>query len=534
MDTILARCAQRLRRALACAALLGSILALPAARASDGQLDPTFGAGGRVYLGWDADGGNVADDVAIAVLAPSDGSVLLVGNATDAGAGYSGVNAIGIAKLTPFGTFDTRFGDLATPGQMKIHGPGNFPYSGRIAAHGAVLQPDGKIVIVGSTYFPEQARSLATVWRVTADGVLDTAFGSGGSTSIDRGQLDEYDTAFGVAIVHGVKNTTYDALEGRIVVAGSYDFDHGLVVAQSWIFELDPNGVLVPNGTDGSLGQNTYNWGVTDCADGGSYYHDQTFVAIRFLYVPETNTLRFFAAGDCLPRPGTSVPFVPYIAAIDSNLGLVPSFGNNDNGISEISFMPTGTSYPNSYVSSLDVDPAGLIIVYTGYYYPADGGASQALEGALDGDGQFQRAWTNGGVTAFRVGSVSTQANAVVIRPNQGHYFIEAEDIVAGRFDDGPCQPGVVCGLQGAHFLAAAEYFGSQSPYCGSNAGLCHYEYSGVSDEGAYAASLTQGDKVLLAGYVTFNDGHTDFAVLRLQGEEIFFDGFGPATYDFR
>jgi len=529
----LTQLARRWQGKLACAALLAGACAAQPALASDGQLDPTFGAGGRVYLGWDADAGNVAYAVAIAVLAPSDGSVLLVGNATDAGAGNSGVNAVAVAKLTPAGQFDTSFGDVATPGQMKIHGLGNFPYSGRITAHGAVLRPDGKIVIVGNTYYPEQARSLATVWRVTADGALDTTFGSGGSTSIDRGQIDQYDAAFGVAVVHGVKGTTYDALEGRIVVAGSYDFDHSLVVAQSWIFELDPNGAPVPNGTDGSKGQNTYDWDVTDCSDGGSYYHDQTFVALRFLYVPETDTLRFFAAGDCLPRPGTSVPFVPYIAAVDANLDLVGSFGNNDNGISEISFNNMAQSYPNSYVSSLDVDPAGRIIVYTGYYFAADG-RTQVIEGGLDSAGQFQRAWSNGGVTAFPVGSVGTQANAILIRPNHGEYFLGNDDIIAGRFDDGPCQPGVVCGLQGAHFLAFADYFGPGVQFCGSSAGLCHYEFNNPSDEGAYAASLTEGNKVLLAGYVTFADGHTDFAVIRLQGDQVFFDGFGDATHDFR
>ncbi len=514
--------------------ILGILMNAATAFASDGQLDPTFGAGGKVYLGWDVDAGVSAQDVAVAVLAPSDGSVILVGNATDQGSIYVGVNAIGVAKITPFGTFDTTFGDSATRGQTKIHGAGNFPYSARISANGAALQTDGKIVIVGNTYFPAQGRSLATVWRLNADGSLDTAFGTGGSTAIDRGQIDQFDSAIGVAIVHGVRGTTYDAMEGRIVVAGSYDFDHSLVISSSWIFELNPDGSPVQN-TVGSKGQNTYSWDVLDCSDGGNYYHDQVFTAIRFLYMRETDTLRFYATGNCIARPGTSVPVVPYIAAIDSNLDLVPSFGNSDNGISEITYVDSSHYYPNSYVGSLDVDPGGRIIVYAGYYIAPDG-STQVLEGALDYDGQLEGGWTNGGVTTIFAGAVSSAARAVLIRPNHGQYFLGADNILAGRFDNGPCQPGFVCGLEGSHFMAAADYFGTLVPYCGSSTGsVCPYQYGGASDQGAYAMSLTEGNKVLLAGYVTFaSDGHTDFAVMRLQGDQIFFDGFGYPSRDFQ
>ena len=123
--------------------LLAWTIALPALTTNcaataipDGVLDPTFGAGGVVYLGWDADPNVTAYDVAIAVLAPTDGSVILVGNGTDAGASYGSYSAICIAKLTPAGTFDTSFGDAATPGQTKIHGGG---ISTQIAGTSAAL-----------------------------------------------------------------------------------------------------------------------------------------------------------------------------------------------------------------------------------------------------------------------------------------------------------------------------------------------------------------------------------------------------------
>jgi hypothetical protein len=38
----------------------------------------------------------------------------------------------------------------------------------------------------------------------------------------------------------------------------------------------------------------------------------------------------------------------------------------------------------------------------------------------------------------------------------------------------------------------------------------------------------------VLAGYVTFTDGTSDFQVIRLLGDEISSNGFGPPSTDFQ
>ena len=490
----------------------------------DGVVDPTFGANGLVYLGWDADLNVTAYDVAIAVLAPTDGSVILVGNGTDAGASYGSYSAICIAKLTRAGTFDTSFGDAATPGQTKIHGGG---ISTQIAGTSAALQSDGKIVIAGNVYFPGTGKQMAAVWRLNADGSSDTNFGFDGATLVDRNIGNQFDSASAVAIVKGVQGTPYAALEGRIVVAGSIDFSPTIVIASSWMFQLDTSGIPVPNDpVTGYLGSNSFYWTGIDCDDGR---HDQTFSAIHVSVQPDTGTMTYYLAGNCPPRPNTGRIPQPYIAAVDPKLNLIPSFGNSDNGISQVSYIDSLHDYRNATITSLDVDPGGRRIVYVGNYF--GNGDSRVLTGALNAaDGHFDTAWSGNGAAILSARGSNSQAYGILINPTRGSYVTNASEIVAGQ---DACLPPYVCALpQGTFFSATQLSEGTIISYCGAT-GECALAFPGETTQGAYAIAYTQGFKVLLAGYVKFG-ARSDFAVMRLQGEEIFFNGFGHPSQDFR
>ena len=478
---------------------------------TDGSPDPTFGDNGRVYRGWDVDAGVTASDSAVAVLAPADGSVILVGNCTDAGATYGSFNAICVAKLTAAGTFDTSFGDIATPGQTKIHGSGGTTY--QINATSAALQPDGKVVIAGTVYYGS-GKQIAAVWRLNANGTPDTGFGFAGASFIDRGISNQADSANAVLVVQG----TNSALDGRIVVAGSYQN------TQAWIVQLDTFGLRIANDAS-SYGANTFDW--PTCDDG---YHNQAFSAIRMAVRADTGAIEYFLGGNCFPKGGGSTPYtIPFLAAVDSTLRLVAGFGNSDVGISAVANHDSGNMViaADTTVTSLDVDADGTRIVYAGYY--ADGKYPRAYAGALDAHtGQFDQGWGYAGAGDAGLLGNTGMAFGVLMDHTRGGY---ASAIVGGM--DG-CLPGEVCALAPDQSFAARKLGeGRTVPYCDTT-GECAYQYTGDTTQGANAMAYTQGAKVLLAGYVKIGYRY-DFAVMRLQGgDEIFLDGFGSAAQGFQ
>lgn len=159
---------------------------------ASGTLDPDFGGNGRVTL--------PGDGIARAVLVQPDRQIVVAGNA-------SGSAMMTVTRLNPNGSLDATFdGD----GTATI----DFGVTADLAG-GAVLQPDGKIVVAGST----QAGGDVAVGRLNANGSPDTTFGSGGKATVDFGAA-----TFGFAV----------ALQpnGRIVVAGQRTAGNDFAVAR--------------------------------------------------------------------------------------------------------------------------------------------------------------------------------------------------------------------------------------------------------------------------------------------------------------
>jgi len=145
-----------------------------------GVLDPDFGGDGRVTL---PGGGSVGT-----VLVQPDRRIIVAGNA-------SGSAAMTVTRLKPDGSPDATFGGGGTATV-------DFGSLADLLG-GAVLQPDGKIVIAGYT----QASEDVAVARLNANGSPDPTFGVGGKATVD----------FGVATFG---NAVARAPNGRIVVAG--------------------------------------------------------------------------------------------------------------------------------------------------------------------------------------------------------------------------------------------------------------------------------------------------------------------------
>lgn len=155
-----------------------------------GSLDTTFDGDGKLTVGFSENGESIAYGVAV----QSDGKIVAAGVSTSAA-----VKAFAIARFLPDGSMDTTFG-TGLPGRTRT----DFP-TGDAEARALVLQPDGKIVAVGSVL---NGNSDIALVRYLADGTLDPNFGSGGRVTT---HIFGFNAAYGVALQR----------DGKIVVAGT-------------------------------------------------------------------------------------------------------------------------------------------------------------------------------------------------------------------------------------------------------------------------------------------------------------------------
>jgi uncharacterized delta-60 repeat protein len=129
---------------------------------SDGSNDHTFNGTGRL--------GIANSDFANAVALQPDGRIVLAGRMPDAG----GKSDAAIYRLNPDGSFDPTFNGN---GRLGIDA-GGFDEADAVA-----LQPDGRLVAAGST----SVTAAAAVWRIAPNGSLDTSFDGDGTLRLDEG-----------------------------------------------------------------------------------------------------------------------------------------------------------------------------------------------------------------------------------------------------------------------------------------------------------------------------------------------------------
>jgi uncharacterized delta-60 repeat protein len=178
--------------------------------ASDGKLDPTFGAGsGYVLTSIDPNSTTGLSNYTASVVEP-DGSILVAGPV-----GASG-STFGVLHLASDGAIDTSFGEagvaaVVLPAGIVAAGTTQLGLGREMVS--MLLQPDGKIVVVGLGK-TDTADPVTVVARFDADGLPDSTFGTAGAVTLDQGALDMTGPS-----------TPYVALQpdGDIVVAGSVD-----------------------------------------------------------------------------------------------------------------------------------------------------------------------------------------------------------------------------------------------------------------------------------------------------------------------
>ncbi len=167
----------------------------------NGQPDATFDGDGRLQLSFGAGNGSTVRRL----LVQPDGKIVAAGEA------YNGTDFdFAAARFLPNGALDATFG---TGGKVRVPiGPG------RDQGRAALLQPDGKVVIVGDTYSSGAPYPTFGVCRLTAAGIPDVSFGTGGKTITT---FPPNSTSIPWAVVQQP--------DGKLVVAGESDGDVAVV-----------------------------------------------------------------------------------------------------------------------------------------------------------------------------------------------------------------------------------------------------------------------------------------------------------------
>ncbi|MFL5952971.1 MAG: PxKF domain-containing protein [Gaiellaceae bacterium] len=178
----------RFRAAFAIGAALCFFVAMPlSAQAAAGDLDPTFGTGGKVTTPI-----GLSTGYASALAVQGDGKIVAAGFCFTP----TGNNVFCLARYNTDGSLDPGFGPGGTVMTAVTVYPGD-------RAQAVALQSDGKIVAAG----PCSGGAVFCLVRYNNDGSLDTSFGSGGEVTTVIG-------AFAFVRTMAVQG------DGKLVVAG--------------------------------------------------------------------------------------------------------------------------------------------------------------------------------------------------------------------------------------------------------------------------------------------------------------------------
>src|SRR6266404_8672109 len=171
--------------------LLASLCQPALVRASDGNFDPGFGAGGTVTTDFLRGG----EDHAYAIAIQTDEKIVVAG-------GNSGYFAV--ARYNPDGSLDSSFGN----GGKVVTAFGTRSST----ANAVSLQSNGKIVVVGSVVVNDRNGQDFALARYNADGSLDPSFDGDGKITTHLGDMSDGR--------HGAGAVAIQPADGKIIAAG--------------------------------------------------------------------------------------------------------------------------------------------------------------------------------------------------------------------------------------------------------------------------------------------------------------------------
>jgi uncharacterized delta-60 repeat protein len=380
---------------------------------------------------------------------------------------------------------------MAHPGDLDATfgsgGRKTVNFGGTDAARVVLVQPNGRVVVAGGG---GPASSFCIVRLRSANGTLDSTFGSGGKRVIDFGTDDE--SVYGAALQP----------DGRIVLAGdsrlqpavvrlkangsldtSFDGDGRKLFSWGAIGRVTavvvaPNGKLLLGGFSGPEGGNIQ---VARLNANGAF--DTTFgtggiAAVDFGATEFGEALARQADGRILVA-GRSSPGGAVVARLRATGALDPDFGSGGRVT-----LPGGGS-----LSAVLVQPDRNIIVAGN----AAGSAAMTVT-RLKPDGSLDTTFGGGGTTTVAFGSLANPLGGAVRQP-------DGKIVIAGYTQDGEDVA-----------VARLEADGSLDPTFGAG-GKATVDFGTATFGNAVA--LAPNGRIVVAGQKTGGD---DFAVARLRG----------------
>jgi uncharacterized delta-60 repeat protein len=422
-------------------------------QAADGDLDSTFGSGGEKIIQISA--GEV--DYANAVALQTDGKIVLGG---EVGSYSLDTNRSVLVRLNAGGSLDQTFGSggrVVNPGQIHLRalaiqpdgkiitagatrvisitqdfalvrynadgtldtsfGSGGYAVNGEGEAQALILQPDGKIVLVGFLPLFRDGSDFLLA-RFNADGSIDQTFGSGGrvTTSFTSGRNSD-DHAFAAALQPDGKIVVTGVISGVPTVLirynsnGSVDTGFGLdgsvltpnsnTPARNVL--LQPDGKIVIGG--GSFALRRYNAnGTTDqtFAGGGGNFGGNVYLKA----IGRQSDGKLLAAGSvCYTNTG-ECNFL--LARYNANGGFDPTFGNSGGFVitnvtegmldeaNALVLQPNGKIVLAGYAS----EPGGSYVDFAAARYNSSSSTTVSRPAQFDFDGDFKA-----DISVFRQGT---------------------------------------------------------------------------------------------------------------------------------
>lgn len=405
-----------------------------------GTLDPSFGSGGQVQFAVGTE-----DRVNAMVLQP-DGKIVLAGRSRPGAVRFD----FALARFNPDGTVDTSFGNggrVITP--LGVQG------SPEDEASALALQPNGKIIAVGSARTTGGNLTHSGVVRYNSNGTLDTTFGNAGIAIID----------------HAVNRAVVVQADGKIVCAGGGGSSQ---LADFQISRLLPNGTPDPSWGNGGhvtldfAGSGDGVWALAIQPDGKIIAagqsrllgDDDNFAAARF---NADGTLDpSFGTGGKVTTDFDGSTDIAYAVTLQSDGKIIlagqPRTGTNEWQFGLVRYNPDGSLDNNFGIQgrtrtdfgvfdiafSVKVQPNGKIVTAG----VIGGTATGFAVSRHNPDGSIDQGFGQGGkATAYF--EVTDEAHAVAIQPDG--------KIVVGGFADG----GSIIGQ-----FAVARFFGD--PFTGA------------------------------------------------------------------
>lgn len=434
------------------------------AQAAAGDLDPTFGSGGKVITSFFDFLGD-KDQGAAMVIQP-DGKIIAAGTA------FPNPFELGfaLARYNPNGSLDPTFGNggkVTTAFFNQFFGNSGSVYA-------LALQPDGKIIAVGGIVPVNIFGTIIALARYNPDGSLDPTFGKGGQVTTHfefAAGIQEADRAFAVAIQP----------DGKIVTAGERFLSFDIEFSDFELVRYNPDGSLDTTFGEGGQVISHINIFADRCTAKG------------LVIQPDG---KLVAAGHSANTLSDSGPLFSDFAVVRYNTdgSLDPTFGSGGQVLTDFSGNPDSAT-------SVILQPDGKIV--------ACGGASDNSNvlgfgiARYNTNGSLDTSFGNGGKVSSSLGGLNVASAASALQR-------DGKIILAGPFVPFPflAQIGFV--------LARFNSNGSQD-FSFGDGGKVVTEFPGV---GSYAAAVAiQADgKVVAAGTAFNTDFRSDFALARYDG----------------